>query len=187
MLSKGPSTGPRSSPHFRYPNGSVTICTASIRPESGGPEDRTRARRDDRRILTSRTWAVDRTICQYNIFLLVVWFWMKTDIPRWLWFTRLSTNDPKVRFTTYNISNKYPFFLINAISRFSNENFPKILDVVSQIKHIAAKHNATPGQATLAWVLAQGEDFVVIPGTKKAKASLSCLLSTEMIKWFSPS
>jgi aryl-alcohol dehydrogenase-like predicted oxidoreductase len=55
--------------------------------------------------------------------------------------------------------------------RFSSQNFPKILDIVSQIKDIAASHGATSGQATLAWVLAQGEDFVAIPGTKKIKAS----------------
>jgi len=52
---------------------------------------------------------------------------------------------------------------------FQNENIPKILDVLSQIKEIAARHNTTPGQATLAWILAQGSDFVVIPGTKKVK------------------
>jgi aryl-alcohol dehydrogenase-like predicted oxidoreductase len=57
-------------------------------------------------------------------------------------------------------------------SRFSEENFPKILDIVSQLKEIGARHNATPGQATLAWLLAQGDDFFIIPGTKKIKASL---------------
>jgi aryl-alcohol dehydrogenase-like predicted oxidoreductase len=53
--------------------------------------------------------------------------------------------------------------------RYSKENFPKILDVVSRIDAIGEKHNATAGQVTLAWVLAQGNDFVVIPGTKKIK------------------
>lgn len=55
------------------------------------------------------------------------------------------------------------------IPKFSKENFPKILDVVSRIKAIAENHNATSGQATLAWLLAQGNDFLVIPGTKKVK------------------
>lgn len=55
--------------------------------------------------------------------------------------------------------------------RFQAENFPKILDVVEKIAAIGQKHNATPGQVTLAWILAQGDDFVVIPGTKKIKVS----------------
>lgn len=56
-----------------------------------------------------------------------------------------------------------------SIPKYSNENFPKILDIVSKIKEIAATHNATPGQAAIAWVLAQGDDFVTIPGTKNVK------------------
>ncbi|KAK0440638.1 NADP-dependent oxidoreductase domain-containing protein [Armillaria borealis] len=52
---------------------------------------------------------------------------------------------------------------------YSKENFPKILGLVDHLKAIASKHNATPGQVTLAWILAQGDDFVVIPGTKKIK------------------
>ncbi|KAJ3846428.1 NADP-dependent oxidoreductase domain-containing protein, partial [Lentinula lateritia] len=46
---------------------------------------------------------------------------------------------------------------------------PKILEVVKQIEAIGRKHNATAGQVTLTWILAQGDDFVVIPGTKKIK------------------
>ncbi|THU95954.1 Aldo/keto reductase [Dendrothele bispora CBS 962.96] len=53
--------------------------------------------------------------------------------------------------------------------RFQPENFPKILSVVDKIAEIGKKHNATAGQTTLAWILAQGEDFVIIPGTKKIK------------------
>ncbi|KAJ7280242.1 NADP-dependent oxidoreductase domain-containing protein [Mycena rebaudengoi] len=56
------------------------------------------------------------------------------------------------------------------IPKYSAENFPKILDVVSSLKEIGVKHNATAGQVTLAWILAQGPEFVVIPGTKKIKA-----------------
>lgn len=57
------------------------------------------------------------------------------------------------------------------MNRFSAENFPKILSVVSQIQEVGKKHSATPGQVTLAWILAQGNDFLVIPGTKKIKVS----------------
>ncbi|KAJ7207937.1 NADP-dependent oxidoreductase domain-containing protein [Mycena pura] len=55
------------------------------------------------------------------------------------------------------------------IPKYSAENFPKILDVVSRLEKIGEKHNATAGQVTLAWILAQGPEFVVIPGTKKIK------------------
>jgi aryl-alcohol dehydrogenase-like predicted oxidoreductase len=50
--------------------------------------------------------------------------------------------------------------------RFVGENFQKNLDVVEKVKEIAAEKNATAGQLALAWVLAQGEDIVPIPGTK---------------------
>ncbi|KAJ8091804.1 Aldo-keto reductase str7 [Marasmius tenuissimus] len=55
------------------------------------------------------------------------------------------------------------------VPKYSAENFPKILDLVKRIGEVGSKHNATPGQVTLAWILAQGDDFVVIPGTKKVK------------------
>jgi aryl-alcohol dehydrogenase-like predicted oxidoreductase len=38
---------------------------------------------------------------------------------------------------------------------------------VDVIRQIAQKKNVTPGQLTLAWILAQGDDFIPIPGTKK--------------------
>ncbi|KAJ7186833.1 NADP-dependent oxidoreductase domain-containing protein [Mycena filopes] len=55
------------------------------------------------------------------------------------------------------------------IPKYSAANFPKILDVVSRLESIGEKHKATSGQVTLAWILAQGPEFVVIPGTKKIK------------------
>ena len=53
--------------------------------------------------------------------------------------------------------------------RFSAENFPKNLQLVNQISQVAKRKGCTPGQATLAWLLAQGEDIIPIPGTKKIK------------------
>jgi aryl-alcohol dehydrogenase-like predicted oxidoreductase len=50
--------------------------------------------------------------------------------------------------------------------RFQGENFVKNLDVVARITAIAERKGITPGQLALAWVLAQGEDIVPIPGTK---------------------
>ncbi|KAG7440952.1 Aldo/keto reductase [Guyanagaster necrorhizus] len=55
------------------------------------------------------------------------------------------------------------------VPKFSAENFPKILSLVDRIGDVAQRHDATPGQAALAWILAQGEDVFVIPGTKKIK------------------
>jgi aryl-alcohol dehydrogenase-like predicted oxidoreductase len=51
--------------------------------------------------------------------------------------------------------------------RFSKENFPKNLKLVEQLSKIAEKKGCTPGQLTLAWLLAQGEDIFPIPGTTK--------------------
>ena len=53
------------------------------------------------------------------------------------------------------------------ISRFQGENFQKNLDLVKKVEEIAAEKNCTPSQLALAWVLAQGEDIVPIPGTRK--------------------
>jgi len=51
--------------------------------------------------------------------------------------------------------------------RFQGENFNKNLDLVQRIEKIAAEKNCTPAQLALAWVLAQGNDIVPIPGTKR--------------------
>jgi aryl-alcohol dehydrogenase-like predicted oxidoreductase len=51
--------------------------------------------------------------------------------------------------------------------RFQGENFQKNLDVVAKIREQAAAKGCTPAQLALAWVLAQGDDIVPIPGTKK--------------------
>jgi aryl-alcohol dehydrogenase-like predicted oxidoreductase len=51
--------------------------------------------------------------------------------------------------------------------RFQGENFAKNLVLVDRITGIAQDKNVTPAQLALAWVLAQGEDIVTIPGTKR--------------------
>jgi aryl-alcohol dehydrogenase-like predicted oxidoreductase len=53
--------------------------------------------------------------------------------------------------------------------RFQGENFAKNLDLVERVGAIAARKRCTPSQLALAWVLAQGEDIVPIPGTKQRK------------------
>jgi aryl-alcohol dehydrogenase-like predicted oxidoreductase len=51
--------------------------------------------------------------------------------------------------------------------RFQGENFQKNLDLVRCIEEIAAEKGCRPSQLALAWLLAQGEDIVPIPGTKR--------------------
>ncbi|WP_224368153.1 aldo/keto reductase [Hyalangium versicolor] len=53
--------------------------------------------------------------------------------------------------------------------RFQGENFNRNLQLVAHIEQLAAKKKCTPAQLALAWVLARGEDFVPIPGTKRRK------------------
>lgn len=52
---------------------------------------------------------------------------------------------------------------------FQGEDFKENLRLVDILKEIADNKGITPGQLTLAWVLAQGDDFITIPGTKKMK------------------
>ena len=53
--------------------------------------------------------------------------------------------------------------------RFSGENFQKNLELVKKIGELAAAKKCKPAQLALAWVLAQGDDLVPIPGTKRRK------------------
>jgi aryl-alcohol dehydrogenase-like predicted oxidoreductase len=51
--------------------------------------------------------------------------------------------------------------------RFQGENFDRNLQLVDRVKELAVALGCTPGQLALAWLLAQGEHIVPIPGTKK--------------------
>lgn len=53
--------------------------------------------------------------------------------------------------------------------RFTGENFQRNLRLVDEVRAIAAGKGVTPAQLALAWVLAQGEDLVPIPGTKRVR------------------
>lgn len=52
---------------------------------------------------------------------------------------------------------------------FQGENFQKNIDLVGRVEQLAAEKGCTPAAFALAWVLAQGEDVVPIPGTKRRK------------------
>ena len=53
--------------------------------------------------------------------------------------------------------------------RFQGDNFQKNIALVGEIEAIASEKGCTPSQLALAWVLAQGDDIVPIPGTKRRK------------------
>jgi aryl-alcohol dehydrogenase-like predicted oxidoreductase len=53
--------------------------------------------------------------------------------------------------------------------RFQGENFQRNLDLIKRVEEITREKKCTPAQLALAWVLAQGNDIVPIPGTKRRK------------------
>ena len=53
--------------------------------------------------------------------------------------------------------------------RFQGENFQKNLALVARVEQVARERKCTPAQLALAWLLAQGDDIVPIPGTKRRK------------------
>ena len=53
--------------------------------------------------------------------------------------------------------------------RFQGENFQRNRDLVRRVSEVARDKHCSPGQLALAWVLAQGEDIVPIPGTKRRR------------------
>lgn len=77
------------------------------------------------------------------------------------------------------------------IPKYSDANFPKIISLVNKIEEVAKKHNATTGQVTLAFLLAQGDDIVPIPGLGRplsfvcsvANIKMSQTNSTKNIKY----
>ncbi|KAJ7606948.1 Aldo/keto reductase [Mycena polygramma] len=55
------------------------------------------------------------------------------------------------------------------VERYNAANFPNILKITDGLAAIGKKYDATSSQTTLAWLLAQGDDIIPIPGTKKIK------------------
>ena len=75
-----------------------------------------------------------------------------------------------------------------ASPRFQGENFARTLALVERVKKLAAESGLTASQLALAWVLAQGEDIVPIPGTKHRKyveqnaAAVEVALTPEIVE-----
>ena len=64
--------------------------------------------------------------------------------------------------------------------RFQGENFQKNLDLVERVEEIAKRKHCTPAQLALAWLLAQSDDIVPIPGTKQRRYLEENLRSLEV-------
>jgi aryl-alcohol dehydrogenase-like predicted oxidoreductase len=72
--------------------------------------------------------------------------------------------------------------------RFQGENFQRNLELAETVRTLASEAGMTPSQLALAWVLAQGDDIVPIPGTKRRKyleenaAAADFALAEELLK-----
>ena len=66
------------------------------------------------------------------------------------------------------------------VPRFQGANFERNLQLVEKVKEIAAEKNCTPAQLALSWLLAQGEDIVPIPGTKRRERLAENLRAIEI-------
>ncbi|KZO93624.1 Aldo/keto reductase [Calocera viscosa TUFC12733] len=64
--------------------------------------------------------------------------------------------------------------------RFSEENFPKNVELVSKVAAMAKAKGCTPGQLALAWIFAQGENVLAIPGTTRKEALLENVGCTKV-------
>ena len=54
--------------------------------------------------------------------------------------------------------------------RFQGDNFARNLELVDEVRRLAAEKGCTAGQLALAWVMAKGDDVVAIPGTKRVSS-----------------
>ncbi|BAC88779.1 aldo/keto reductase [Gloeobacter violaceus] len=65
--------------------------------------------------------------------------------------------------------------------RFQGENFTKNLQLVEKVRELATQKGVQPSQLALAWILAQGEDLVPIPGTKRVAYLEENVAATEIV------
>jgi aryl-alcohol dehydrogenase-like predicted oxidoreductase len=69
----------------------------------------------------------------------------------------------------------------NSIPRFAEENLEQNLRIVTEVETVAAEVGATPAQVALAWLLAQGDDIVPIPGTKRVSRLEENTAATDVV------
>ena len=65
--------------------------------------------------------------------------------------------------------------------RFQGENFERNMGIVARVREIADEKSVTPAQLALAWVMAQGDDVVPIPGTKRRRYLEENVAATEVV------
>ncbi len=65
--------------------------------------------------------------------------------------------------------------------RFQGDNFAKNLTLAGKVQQIAARIGCNAGQLALAWVLAQGDDIIPIPGTKRRKYLEENVAATDLV------
>lgn len=65
--------------------------------------------------------------------------------------------------------------------RFSADNLARNVELVAELETIAREHDASPAQVALAWLLAQGEDVVPIPGTNHAANVVQNAAAVELV------
>jgi aryl-alcohol dehydrogenase-like predicted oxidoreductase len=80
-----------------------------------------------------------------------------------------------------NIENLAPDDFRRRLPRFQGANFQKNVALVEELEALAKEKGATAGQLALAWVLAQGEDIVPIPGTKRRHYLEQNVQATEIV------
>jgi aryl-alcohol dehydrogenase-like predicted oxidoreductase len=65
--------------------------------------------------------------------------------------------------------------------RYSEENFAENLRIVDVVREVAEGHGASPAQVALAWLLAQGDDIVPIPGSKRRQTLEDSMAAAELV------
>ncbi|KAK0600761.1 hypothetical protein LWI29_018208 [Acer saccharum] len=89
-----------------------------------------------------------------------------------------NTNNPLMAISSSSSSSSSFSFLKASIPRFSGENFDKNKKLYWNVEKLAEKHECTPAQLALSWILHQGDDVVPIPGTTKIKnldSNIGCI------------
>lgn len=92
--------------------------------------------------------------------------WCKTNGVGFLAFSPLGRGFLTGRLTQGELSAKD---FRSTLPRFQGENFAENMRIVQQVETVAKRLGATNGQVAIAWSLAQGDNVVPIPGTKRIK------------------
>jgi DNA-binding transcriptional MerR regulator len=110
--------------------------------------------------------------------------YVQADVDRAMFITRL-------RATAMPIREIQRYFAVAGLApddfrrqtqpRFQGDNLAHNLALVDVVKAVAARYGCTPGQVALAWVLAQGDDVVPIPGTRRRHYLEENLASTAVV------